>query len=891
MTKTSWHAMTVEETVRNLGTPWPAGVDEAEVSRRLSQWGPNELKERPGKGPAKILWEQFTAALMVMLLAAVVLSWFVGDEKDAIVILAIVILNALLGFSQEFRAEKAMAALKKMSLPLARVRRGGHLADVSSRNLVPGDVVLLEAGAILSADGRLSEAASLSVDESALTGESAPVDKDVANLPEDTALAERRNRLFRGTRVTRGRGVMIVTETGMNTEIGRIATLLQETGREPTPLQKRLDRLGKRLALAALVIVGVVFALGLARGEEWKTMFLTAVSLAVAAVPEGLPAVVTIALAFGARRMLRRHALIRKLPAVETLGSVTVICSDKTGTLTENRMTVTVLDVAGQRWDLEGDTVRSVETEPSLRLLLAGGALCNDAVVEIGPDGPRAVGDPTEGALVIAAVRLGLGKTTLDGALPRVGEWPFDSHRKRMTTFHHRASPNDFPFFGGGTYVSFTKGAADGLIGISSHVWNEGRTEEMTADWRSRIQDAHRAMAGAGLRVIGVGFRSFDSLPAPADAAEAEQSLVFVGLMGLMDPPRAEVKEAVATCLRAGIRPVMITGDHPLTAQTIAQHLGMWAGESLTGEDLDRLSSEELSARVESVSVYARVTPEHKLRIIQALQSRGQIVAMTGDGVNDAPALKKADIGVAMGITGTDVSKEAASMVLLDDNFSTIVAAVEEGRAIRDNIRKFLKYLLTTNSAEIWVMLAAPFLGMPLPLLPLQILWINFVSDGLPALSLSVEPAEPGAMRRPPHPPGESLFGRGLGVHALCVGLLMAGVSLGLGYFYWRAGRPEWRTILFTSLALTQMAHVMGIRSERDSLWTQGLLSNKALLLSVLITIALQAAVLTVPSLRTLFTTTPLSAVQVTLAVGAAVVIFLVVELEKTVRRARSATS
>jgi Ca2+-transporting ATPase len=828
---------------------------------------------------------------MIMLLVAVVLSWIVGDEKDAIVILAIVLLNALLGFSQEYRAEKAMAALKKMSFPLARVRRGGHLVDISSRDLVPGDVVLLEAGAILTADGRLSEAAHLAVDESALTGESAPVDKDVVLLPEDTPLADRLNRLFRGTRVTLGRGVMVVTDTGMNTEIGRIATLIQETRREPTPLQKRLERLGKRLALASLAIVAVVFALGLARGEEWKTMFLTAVSLAVAAVPEGLPAVVTIALAFGARRMLRRHALIRKLPAVETLGSVTVICSDKTGTLTENRMTVTALEVAGRRWDLDGETVPSVENDSPLRLLLAGGALCNDAVVEDGPDGPRAVGDPTEGALVIAAARFGFGKTALESALPRAGEWPFDSHRKRMTTLHRRAAPEALPFFGGGTHVSFTKGAADGLIDISSQVWNEGRAEEMTAAWRSRILDAHRALAGAGLRVLGVGFRSFDSAPAEASAAETERSLVFVGLIGLIDPPRAAVKEAVATCERAGIRPVMITGDHPLTAQTIARQLGMSGGESLAGADLDRLSPEELSARVETVSVYARVTSEHKLRIIQALQSRGHIVAMTGDGVNDAPALKKADIGVAMGITGTDVSKEAASMVLLDDNFSTIVAAVEEGRAIRDNIRKFLKYLLTTNSAEIWVMLVAPFLGMPLPLLPLQILWINLVSDGLPALSLSMEPAEPGAMRRPPHPPAESLFARGLGAHALWVGLLMAGLSLGAGYIFWRAGRPEWRTVLFTSLALSQMAHVMAIRSDRESLWTQGLLSNKALLASVLITIVLQVAVLTVPALRTLFSTTLLSPAQAAIAASTAVFIFLVVELEKTIRRTRSAAA
>jgi Ca2+-transporting ATPase len=703
-----------------------------------------------------------------------------------------------------------------------------------------------------------------------------------------------------GTVVAYGRGVAVITATGMDTELGRVADLIQTVEREPTPLQRRLEQLGRGLALAALVIVSVVLVLGLLRGEDLQLMLLTAISLSVAAVPEGLPAVVTIALALGAQRMLKRRALIRKLPAVETLGSVTVICSDKTGTLTENRMTVTVLDVLGETQQVDtllrqGIPVADAELLPgerppvrSLGLLAKAAALCNDASLEPTPEGGyQAVGDPTEGALVVAAAELGLVKGELDRRWPRVDEVPFSSERKRMTTVHRvgvTADQTDAPWCCG-SHVAFAKGAVDSLLEISERVWAGDEDVPLSDELRTRIMTANDRLAGQGQRVLGVGFRPLLEELNVADEGALEREMIFIGLVGMIDPPRPEVREAVATAKQAGIRPVMITGDHPLTARQIAWELDIAAeSQPLTGRDLADMSVDDLEAVVDQVAVYARVSPEHKLKIVQALQDRGQIVAMTGDGVNDAPALKKADIGVAMGITGTDVSKEAADMVLLDDNFATIVAAVQEGRTIYDNVRKFIKYTLTSNAGEVWVMLLAPLVGMPLPLLPLQILWINLVTDGLPGLAMGVEPPERDTMRRPPRHPQESIFGRGLGRHVAWVGLLMGLVSLGMGYWTWRAGWENWQTILFTTLTLSQMGQALAVRS-RESLFRVGLLSNRALLGAVLLTFALQIAVVYVPFLQNLFGTVALSLGELLLSLVLSTVVFWGVELEKWLMR------
>jgi Ca2+-transporting ATPase len=747
----------------------------------------------------------------------------------------------------------------------------------------------------------------LRIEEASLTGESEPVEKRTASLPgADPPLGDRVNMAYMGTVVTYGRGTMVVTETGMNSELGRIADMIQGVERAPTPLQVRLGKLGRDLALAALAIVALVFVLGLLRGEDLELLILTSIGMAVAAVPEGLPAVVTVALALGAQRMLRRQALIRKLPAVETLGSVTVICSDKTGTLTENRMTVTVLDVLGemQRVDTllrQGVPVvdaRVLPGEPptvrSLVFLAAAAALANDASLEQaeGEDGGyKVVGDPTEAALVVAAAQMGLPKYVLEERWPRVAEVPFTSERKRMTTVQRvsEADQDEQMPWCGHEFVAFAKGAVDSLLTISDHVWSGDEALPLTDDLQQRIGAANDRLAAEGQRVLGVAFRCVEADFDGTDEEGLEQGMVFVGLVGMIDPPRPEVRDAVQTAREAGIRPVMITGDHPLTARQIAWELGI-AGEDakiLTGERLARMTVDELEGVVQEVSVYARVSPEHKLKIVQALQALGEVVSMTGDGVNDAPALKKADIGVAMGITGTDVSKEAADMVLLDDNFATIVAAVREGRIIYDNIRKFIKYTMTSNAGEIWVMLLAPFLGMPLPLLPLQILWVNLVTDGLPGLALSVEPAERRTMRRPPYPRGENIFGRGLGIYVLWVGLLMGLVSLGMGFWAWATGRPNWQTMVFTTLTLAQMGNVLALRSERESLFSIGLLSNKPLLGAVALTFGLQMAVVYVPFLQGLFQTSALSAIDLAISLVVSLVPFSAVELQKLLARQR----
>ncbi|NKQ37024.1 MAG: cation-translocating P-type ATPase [Chloroflexi bacterium] len=904
---TEWTHLEKEPLLNSLKSDLDTGLTQEEAEKRLAEYGPNELIEWGEINPWRILWEQLTAVMVVILIVAAVISALLGDYKDATAIMVIVILNAVLGFSQEFRAEKAMAALKRLAVPTVKVRRDGQVREISATALVPGDIVLLEAGSAVPADGRLLESINLRAQEAALTGESEPVEKtDTPISGENIPLGDRKNMVFMGTNITYGRGTAVITATGMATELGHIADMLQTVKREPTPLQRRLEQLGRGLAVAAIVIVAIVFVLGLLRGEDPKLMFLTAISMAVAAIPEGLPAVVTIGLAIGAQRLLKRQSLIRKLPAVETLGSVTVICSDKTGTLTENRMTVTILDVLGETQRIEtlldeGAPVLDAEliaTEKpqvrSLGLLLKAAALCNDAILQTSPEDPEhyhAIGDPTEGALVVAAAKLGLRKSELETRWPRVAEAPFTSERKRMTTVHRfAAAPNqtDAPWRNA-PYVAFCKGAVDGLLGITTEVWAGDKAVPLTAELRERIMASNNQLAANGQRILGVAFRPLASEPDKADEAILEQEMVFIGLIGMMDPPRPEVKEAVETCRTAGIRPIMITGDHPLTAQHIARelHIASNGQQALTGQQLEQMPLETLETIVEEAPVYARVSPEHKLKIVQALQDKGHIVAMTGDGVNDAPALKRADIGVAMGITGTDVSKEAADMVLLDDNFATIVAAVKEGRVIYDNIRKFIKYTLTSNSGEIWVMLLAPFLGMPLPLLPLQILWINLVTDGLPGLALTVEPAERGTMRRPPFHPQENIFRRGMWQHILWVGLLMGIVSLGMGYWAWNTGRNDWQTMVFTTLTLSQMGHAMAIRSGKDSLFTAGLLSNKPLLGAVLLTFVLQLMVVYVPFLQELFKTVALPPADLAISLLLSTVVFWGVEIEKWLQRRR----
>ncbi len=915
-----WYKLDVPDVLKQLQCELEEGLSTAEADRRRRRYGANALQGRATHSPAAIFAEQLTGTLVVMLVVASAVSYYLGEYIDGTAILTIVVLNALLGFFQEFRAEKAMAALQRLAVPTVRVRRDGTIREMSASELVPGDLVYVEAGTAIPADGRIVQCANLKVEEAALTGESESVDKQTPALTVDKPpLGDQRNMLFMGTVVTYGRGEMVVTTIGMETELGHIATMLQTVQREPTPLQRRLAKLGRQLAVAALAIVAVVFVMGILRDESPKLMFMTALSMAVAAVPEGLPAVATVALALGARRMLQHRALIRKLPAVETLGSVTVICSDKTGTLTENRMHVAVVQTMSRRFDFNqhprsektfsesngGESVSEPRNDAAATLLLAAAALCNDATLDIETENDgefHSTGDPTETALVVAAANCGLFKTMLDQALPRSAEVPFDSQRKRMTTVHDvprdrtvlpeplRGMLSKISELDGARHVGFTKGAVDSLLPLCTRIFHDGHCEPMDGEAIQGIVEANTDLAGSGMRVLAIAMRCGEGgqFPSQFDADTLEVELVLLGVVALIDPPRPEAADAVQRCKAAGIRPVMITGDHPLTAMYIAQQVGIATDDrSLTGKQLAELEEVDLEAAVDEVSVFARVAPEHKLRIVRALQNRGQIVSMTGDGVNDAPALKKANIGVAMGITGTDVAKEAAEMVLLDDNFATIVDAVEQGRTIYDNIRKFIKYTMTSNAGEIWVMLAAPLFGMPLPLLPLQILWINLVTDGLPGLALAIEPTERDTMKRRPYPPGESVFSRGMAGDILWIGLLMGMVSLGVGYWYWNADPEDesyWRTMVFTVLTLSQMGNALAIRSERDTLIRIGLLSNKPLLGAILLTFVLQLIVVYVPAVQKILKTTSLSPIDLCVAVGLSSVVFIAVELSKFLR-------
>ncbi len=879
-TPANWHQLGPTEVFERLRSS-ETGLVPEEAHRRIQQYGPNELVEKKHKSLGMMFLGQFNDFMIMVLIAAAIVAGIIGDPVDTIAIAVIVLLNAVLGFVQEYRAEKAMAALKEMAAPAATVIRAGEPASIAAEQLVPGDLVILEAGNVVPADIRLIETAQLRIDEAALTGESAPVEKETAALEQtDLSIGDRTNMAYKGTLVSSGRGLGVVAATGMSTELGRIAALLQDQYEGKTPLQKRLTTFGQKLAYAVLAICAIVFVAGLLRGEPALLMLLTAISLAVAAIPEALPAVITISLALGAKKLVRQHALIRKLPAVEALGSVTYICSDKTGTLTLNRMTVEEaytdnrLFRADELPTADPDIREAILADHKpVDLLLTALALSNDARADASG---TLIGDPTETALFELARAKGYIRDELDAKHPRLAEIPFDSDRKLMTTFH---SWED------GRIISFTKGAAEEIVERSGSVLLHQGEEEID---RSSVLETAERIAGDGLRALGFAMRVWEALPDPLTSQQAESGLTLIGIVGMMDPPRPEAAESVATCQSAGIQPVMITGDHPLTAEVIARRVGIIQddGEAImTGRQLAELSLEQFEDRVEKIRVYARVAPEQKLKIVKALQDRGNFVAMTGDGVNDAPALKRADIGVAMGITGTDVSKEASHMILLDDNFATIVKAVREGRRIFDNIRKFIKYTMTSNSGEIITIFLAPFLGLPIPLLPIHILWINLVTDGIPGLALAAEPGERNIMSRPPRHPKESIFAKGLGTHIIWVGLLMGAVSILTQALFIDGSQAQWQTMVFTVLCLSQMGHVLAIRSEEDSFFRQR--TNRPLLAAVFLTFALQMATIYVPFLNPILKTEPLTAGQLAVALLLSSIVFLAVEIEKAIKRSR----
>jgi len=878
----NWHQIDPTEVLEKLQSS-DMGLVSEEARRRFEHYGPNELIEKKHKSLWMMFFDQFKDFMILVLIAAAVVAGIIGDPADTIAIAVIVLLNAVLGFIQEYRAEKAMAALKKLSAPSATVIRDGRPGSVPAERLVPGDLVILEAGNVVPADIRLMETVQIRIDEAALTGESVPVEKDTAVLREaDLSIGDRKNMSYKGTMVTYGRGQGLVVETGMRTELGRIAALLQEQDEGQTPLQKRLAAFGQKLAYAVLAICAIVFVTGLLRGEPPLLMLLTAISLAVAAIPEALPAVITISLALGAKKLVKQQALIRKLPAVETLGSVTYICSDKTGTLTLNRMTVEKVYTSGrlQRSDelppssQEEAAYGSLSDRNPLELLLNALALCNDARLD---SSGGVIGDPTETALFDLGREKGYLRERLDEKYPRLAEIPFDSDRKLMTTFHPLEN---------GRIISFTKGAAEEIVERSEKALADHGQEEVD---RSKILETAEQIAGDGLRTLGFAMRVWEALPHPLTSEQVETGLVLIGIVGMMDPPRPEAAESVATCRSAGIRPVMITGDHPLTAEVIAKRVGIICGEGeavMTGRELAQLPLKEFEDKVEKIRVYARVAPEQKLKIVKALQDKGHFVAMTGDGVNDAPALKRADIGVAMGITGTDVSKEASHMILLDDNFATIVKAVREGRRIFDNIRKFIKYTMTSNSGEICAIFLAPFLGLPIPLLPIHILWINLVTDGVPGLALAAEPGEKNIMCRSPRDPKESIFAKGLGSHIIWVGLLMGAVSILTQALFIDSSQTHWQTMVFTVLCLSQMGHVLAIRSEQESFFK--LRTNKPLVGAVLLTFALQMATIYIPFLNPIFRTEPLTAWELFVTILLSTVVFVAVEIEKMIKRSRN---
>lgn len=836
----------------------PAGLNSTTAAQLIEEHGKNVLEVKKRKTVWRMVIGQFTDFMILILVAAAIISGIVGDLTDTIVILSIVIINAIVGLVQEWRAEKAMEALEKMAATQAKVLRDNHIIEIPAADLVPGDVVNIEVGNIIPADVRFIETFTLKVDESSLTGESVNIEKSTDPLSAgDFSLGDRVNMGFRGTFVTNGRGVAYVVATGMKTEIGRIAKMIQ-TDEIKTPLQKRLNGFTKRLTVVILVICVVFFFVGWMRGEKWSTMLLTSISLAVAAIPEALPALITIALALGAKRLVKNNALIRKLPAVETLGSVTYICSDKTGTLTLNKMTVH--EIFEQK-----DIAKSSPIFKGENILLHAIGLNND--VTKNKDNIW-VGESTEVALAQYALENKFERSVLESKFPRIAELPFDAKRKCMTTLHKTDVG----------VVAVVKGAVDILF----HKLKDDQ-KNLIPEFEEKVNE----MAKKGYRTLGYAFRIFPEAPKQFIPEEIESQLSFIGIAGMMDPPRDEAKQAVAECKAAGIIPVMITGDHKLTAQAIAQHLGIIASEQdliLSGPELLKMNDEEFSSKVEHIRAYARVDPEQKLRIISALQSKNHFVAMTGDGVNDAPALKNADIGIAMGINGTEVSKEASHMILLDDNFATIVKAVKHGRRIFDNILKFIKYIMTGNSGEIWTLFLAPFFGLPIPLLAIHILWINLVTDGLPGLALASEPAEENIMKRPPRNSQQNIFAGGMAWHILWVGLLMGIVALGMQAWAIRNVDSHWQTMTFTVLCFSQLGNVMAIRSSHKSIFKIGVFSNKPMLLALLVTIALQFMIIYTPFFNDIFKTQPLTIKELAITIAVSSIVFWAVELEKIIK-------
>ena len=898
------HCRPIDELVGELATHIELGLTQVEAEARLHKLGPNELDERPRPGFFRMLLDQFNNFLVIILLIAAAVSLLLGEYIDAIAIMVIVALNAVVGVVQESKAEQSLAALKKMAAPTAQVVRDGHQTTIPSRELVPGDVVLVEAGNYIPADLRLIESVNLKVEEASLTGESVPVEKAAAAiLDKEIPLGDRKNSAFMSTMVTYGRGKGIVTSTGMHTEVGLIAYLLQSYEDESTPLQLKLDQLAKWLGTACLVICGIIFVYGILRDTHIMTvvndgllayfkaeqkdiveLFMTAVSLAIAAIPEGLPAVVTICLAIGMQKMIRRHALIRKLPAVETLGCATVICSDKTGTLTQNEMTVLQGWVSGKRFRVTGegyspigqflqkDSPFNPVRDPDTSLLLHGGLLCNDAHLEqtAGEKGEpawRVVGDPTEGALVVAAAKAGLWRKEVEKELPRVQEIPFDSERKRMTTIHKTngmAGQAAKLCFSCPPIVAFVKGAPDIVLDLCDFVFENNVRASLSDGRRKEILEAVTDMAGHALRVLGVAYRPLDGIPDTCDSDTIERQLTFIGLLGIIDPARPEVKEAVKVARMAGLKSVMVTGDYKDTAVAIAREIGLLNpdGKVFTGAQLDKMSEEELAAQIDNLDVCCRVSPQHKTKIVDAFKARGHVVAMTGDGVNDAPALKRANIGVAMGIAGTDVSKETADMVLTDDNFASIVSAIEEGRVIYSNIRKFVYYLISCNIGEILIIFLAMLFGIPMPLRPVQLLLLNLVTDGAPALALGLEKGDTDIMKRPPRPTKEPVINWEMQVGTVVQAVVMTAAVL-LNYYWALKQYPghveRAQTVAFTTLCMSELLRAFTARSEHYGIFSIGVFTNRWMLWAVGGSGLLVILAVYVPFLRPFFGTTFLS--------------------------------
>lgn len=904
----SWHAMSNHEVLEVLKSKVDTGLSSEEVKLRQEKFGMNELEEAPPTSFWAMLWSQINSFVIYMLLGAAIISALLGDYIEAIAIMAIVVLNAIMGIIQESRAEAALAALKKLAAPDATVLRNGNHLTVPAAQLVPGDIIFLEAGNYTPADVRLLEAVNLRIDESSLTGESVSVQKNAqSRLEEDIPLGDRSNTAFMGTLATYGRGKAVVVSTGMNTQLGMIASMLQQVDEEQTPLQRRLDQLGKILGIGSLIICGLVFVIGVIRYilqpgtaqlfspeafEVYTEMFMIAVSLAIAAVPEGLPAIVTISLALGMREMVRRHALIRRLSSVETLGSATVICSDKTGTLTQNEMTVTrlwgdgnIITVTGSGYTPQGEFIKDGEIVdlreyPVNKASLWLGTLNNDAQLEAageqdGRDIFRMVGDPTEGAILVAALKAGASAKQLNQAYPRAQEIPFDSVRKRMLTIHsidtnqgEGISPLAFDAANPDLYIVAVKGAPDIVLGLcSTMMTSNNHNMPLNDELRAEILGANDAMTDDALRVLGVAYKTVSTIPNELHGEELESNLIFVGLIGMIDPARVEVSDALSTARHAGIRTIMITGDYPNTARAIADQIGLLrpGHQVITGKELDQLTDEEMVENVEITDVYARVSPEHKMRIVDALRSNNEVVAMTGDGVNDAPAIKRADIGVAMGITGTDVAKGAADMVLTDDNYASIVSAVEQGRVIYSNIRKFVYYLLSCNVAEIMVIFLATLFGWPIPLTAIQLLWLNLVTDGAPALALGTEPGDPDIMERPPRPPQESIVNKHMQIGILVQTVAITSVTLfafSIGHYFQPEHAEYAQTMAFVTLSVSELFRAYTARSEYYPLIKIGIFKNKLMNWAVFGSLALIFAVVYIPFLQPIFNTAPLGVAE-----------------------------